>query len=441
MQERSMEPAAAERDVHGLVDHLFRHQAARLVSILVRHLGGKHLDLAEEVVQDVLMTALQHWPFHGVPSNPEGWIMRAARNRAIDRLRRDRAFADRMPALTKALYDEEARYNADADERVDRLSRKVVPLDEEMCMLFMACHPELPRDARVALTLRTVGGFSIAEIARAFLAQEPTIAQRLVRAKQRLRDRAIAFELPGPEDLSERLDSVLDVLYLMFNEGHTAHAGEALVRRDLCETAIHLCEQLAAYPVTDRPKTHALLALMLLQAARLPARTGDAGELSLLDEQDRALWDRELIARGFAHLELAAQGEELTTYHLQAGIASCHAQASSAGETNWARMLDFYDQLMVVQPSPVAWLNRAVALARVEGPRAALDSLETVAADPALRRYHLWHAVRGALAAEIGDVREAAEQYRAALKCQCTDPERRFLEMKLAEMERRSTSQ
>jgi RNA polymerase sigma-70 factor (ECF subfamily) len=425
------------REVHGLVDHLFRHQAARLVSILVRHLGGRHLDLAEEVVQDVLMTALQQWPFDGVPDKPEAWLMRSARNRAIDRLRRDRAFADRVPALTQALHDEEARYNA--VDRTDQLVRDAVPLDDEVCMLFMACHPELPRDARVALTLKTVGGFSVPEIARGFLAQESTIAQRLVRAKQRLRDRAIAFDLPGPADLSERLDSVLDVLYLMFNEGHTAHAGEALVRRDLCDTAIRLCGQLAAHPVTDLPKTHALLALMLLQAARLPARTDQAGELFLLDEQDRSLWDQRLIARGFYHLDRAGRGDELTTYHLQAGIASCHAVASKAGETDWDRMLEFYDQLMVVQPSPVVWLNRAVALARVEGPRAALESLETLTEDPALRRYHLWHAVRGALAAELGDTREAAERYRAALQCQCTEPERRFLGLRLAEMERRST--
>jgi RNA polymerase sigma-70 factor (ECF subfamily) len=425
-----------QRAVHGLVDHLFRHQAARLVSILVRHLGSRHLDLAEEVVQDVLTTALQQWPFQGVPANPEGWIMRAARNRAVDRLRRDRAFAERVPALTQALQDEEARYHA--RDEADRLIQRSVPLDEEVCMLFMACHPDLPRDARVALTLKTVGGFSVPEIARAFLAQEPTIAQRLVRAKQRLRDRAIAFDLPAASDLSERLDSVLDVLYLMFNEGHTAHAGEALVRRDLCDTAIHLCAQLAAHPVTDLPKTHALLALMLLQAARLPARTGDAGELSLLDAQDRARWDQGLIARGFHHLDRAGRGDELTTYHLQAGIASCHAVASSAGETDWARMLEFYDQLMAVQPSPVVWLNRAVALARVEGPRAALESLEALAEDPALRRYHLWHAVRGALSAELGDVREAAERYRAALQCQCTEPERRFLGTRLDEMERRA---
>jgi RNA polymerase sigma-70 factor, ECF subfamily len=210
------------------------------------------------------------------------------------------------------------------------------------------------------------------------------------------------------------------------------------VRRDLCDTAIHLCAQLAAHPVTDLPKTHALLALMLLQAARLPARTGDAGELSLLDAQDRARWDQGLIARGFHHLDRAGRGDELTTYHLQAGIASCHAVASSAGETDWARMLEFYDQLMAVQPSPVVWLNRAVVLARVEGPRAALESLEALAEDPALRRYHLWLAVRGALSGELGDVHEAAELYRAELQCQCTEPERRFLGTRLDEMERRA---
>ncbi len=420
----------AEEQVHGLVDHLFRHQHARLVSIMVRHLGGRHLDLAEEVVQDVLVTALQQWPFQGVPAVPEAWLVRAARNRAIDRLRHDRAFADRVPALTQALLDEEARYNA--VQGTDRIARDRVALDDEVCMLFMACHPDLPRDSRVALTLKTVGGFNVAEIARAFLAQDATIAQRLVRARQRLRDRAVAFDLPGPAELSDRLDSVLGVLYLMFNEGHTAHAGESLVRRDLCDTAIRLCEQLAAHPVTDLPKTHALLALMLLQAARLPARLCETGELSLLDAQNRERWDQNLIARGFHHLDRAGRGDELTAYHLQAGIASCHAVAASVGETNWPQMLAYYDQLMALQPSPVVWLNRAVVLSRVEGPRAALASLDAVNDDPVLRRYHLWHAVRGALAAELGDTSEAAEHYRAALQCQCTEPERRFLAARLA---------
>jgi RNA polymerase sigma-70 factor (ECF subfamily) len=425
----------SQQHVHGLVDHLFRHQHARLVSILVRHLGGRHIDLAEEVVQDVLVTALQQWPFQGVPACPEAWLVRAARNRAIDRLRHHRAFEDRVPALTQALQDEEERYNA--MQGADKIARDRVAFDDEVCMLFMACHPDLPRDARVALTLKTVGGFGVTEIARAFLAQEATIAQRLVRAKQRLRDRAVAFDLPGPAELSERLDSVLGVLYLMFNEGHTAHAGEALVRRDLCDTAIRLCSQLAAHPVTDLPKTHALLALMLLQAARLPARVGDAGDLFLLDAQDRARWDQELIARGFHHLDLAARGDELTAYHLQAGIASCHAVAGSVGETDWTRMLAFYDQLMTLQPSPVVWLNRAVVLSRVEGPRAALESLDRLSDDGTLRRYHLWHAVRGALAGELGEVHDAAEHYRAAMQCPCSEPERRFLAAKLAEMERR----
>jgi RNA polymerase sigma factor (sigma-70 family) len=416
--------------VAGIVDHLFRQQARRIVAILVRHLGGRYLDLAEEVVQDVLVTALQQWPFHGVPDHPDAWLMRAARNRAIDRLRHDRAFADRVPTLTRAIAEEEARLNA-----VDRdaaLAQERVALEEDVCLLFMACHPDLTREARLALTLKTVAGFSVAEIARAFLAQPPTIAQRLVRAKQRLRDRGTAFELPAPEDLSARLDSVLDVLYLIFNEGYTAHAGEQLVRQDLCDTAIRLCGDVATHPVTALPKTHALLALMCLQAARLPARTDTDGELFLLEDQDRTKWDRRLVARGFRALSLAGQGSEMSAYHVQAGIAACHALAPTAAETDWPRILQYYDQLVELQPSPVVVLNRAVALSKVEGARAALDALEPLHGDPALTRYHLFHAVLGALNAEAGDRTDAAEHYRAALRCQCSEPERRFLASRLA---------
>jgi RNA polymerase sigma-70 factor (ECF subfamily) len=429
--------------VRALVDHLFRHQAGRLVSILVRHLGGRHLDLAEEVVQDALVSALQTWPFHGVPDRPEAWLMRAARNRAVDALRRDRGFADRVPVLTRALEAEEARANeVDREGELTRqgaLAASGTPVfDDEVCMLFMACHPEVPREARLALTLKTVGGFSVPEIARAFLADDRAIAQRIVRAKQRIRTQALGFELPGPDALAARLDSVLDVLYLIFNEGYTAHAGELLVRRDLCETALHLARQVAAHPITGVPKTHALVALMALQAARLPARTaptrvpGEALELFSLGEQDRSQWDSGLIVLGFRHLELAGQGEEVSAYHLQAGIASCHAMAPSLAETDWPRILWFYDRLAEVQPSPVVLLNRAVALAKVLGVEAAMAALEPLRQDALLRRYHLWHAVLGAFSAEMGEMEQAAAHYRDALACGCSDPERRFLEARLA---------
>jgi RNA polymerase sigma-70 factor (ECF subfamily) len=423
------------------VEHLFREQAGRLVSILVRHLGSRHVDLAEEVVQEALIAALQTWPFQGVPERPEAWLMRTARNRALDRLRRDRAFADRVPALTRALRDEEA--GANAIDRETALLRgheglnPAVSFDDEVCMLFMACHPDIPRDARLALTLKTVGGFGVAEIARAFLADERAIAQRLVRARQRIRDRALAFELPDRDDLATRLDSVLDVLYLIFNEGYTAHAGATLVRRDLCDTALRLGRQLTRHPVTALPKTHALLALMALQTARLPARGGEAAaeELFPLAEQDRSRWDRALILEGFAHLDHARAGDELTSYHLQAGIASCHALAPSLEETDWPGILWFYDRLAEAQPSPVVWLNRAVALSKVEGPAAAVAALAPLRQDAALRRYHLWHAVLAALAVEMGERDEAAVHYRAALTCVCTEPERRFLEARLAAVE------
>lgn len=554
-EERRDRPQDEGLVVPALVEHLFREQAGRLVSLLVRHLGGRHLELAEEVVQEALISALQHWPYHGVPDRPEAWLMRAARNRALDRLRRDRAFADRVPALTRALTEVEwrahggdrdatlmrqARFldgaiwggasdpDADPDPKLDpkpdpepdsaagasaqpadadttqprstpraiaasppapdqsssqpprsRALGRVIrggradsatPFEDEVCMLFMVCHPEVPREARLVLTLKTVGGFSVAEIARAFLADERAIAQRLVRARQRIRAQALAFDLPAPADLVPRLDSVLDAVYLIFNEGYTAHAGESLVRRDLCDTALRFGRQLAAHPATAAPKTHALLALMAFQAARLPARAGVASraagresvladgaaadarpapaaqagepvdtaggeELFPLADQDRSRWDRALIGLGFQQLVRASRGDELTSYHLQAGIASCHAAAPSLEATDWPRMLWFYDRLAELQPSPVVWLNRAVALAKVEGPAAGLAALAELPMDAALRRYHLWHAVQGAFAAELGERAEAAAHYRAALACQCTAPERRFLEARLAAVE------
>jgi RNA polymerase sigma-70 factor, ECF subfamily len=288
----------------------------------------------------------------------------------------------------------------------------------------------------VALTLKTLGGFGVPELARAFLTSESTIAQRLVRAKRTIREQAIPFEVPDAGELPARLEPVLDVLYLLFNEGYSAYRGEDLVRHDLCAEAIRLTSLLISYPAGDLPKVHALLALMLLQASRLPTRTDAAGDLLLLEDQDRSLWDRRLIALGMRELDRAARGDELTAYHLQAGIAACHAVAPSYAATDWRQILEHYDDLTALASSPVIRLNRAVALAMVAGPYAGLAELDRVGEQPPMEQYYLFHATRAALLQHVGDGRRAAESYRRALALAATEPERRFLLRKIDECDR-----
>ena len=430
------DPADRGDPVHALVDHLFRRQSGRLTASLVRSFGPARLDLAEEVVQEALIRALKRWPFHGVPDEPTAWLHRVARNLALDRLRRDGRFAEREESVRRELYAEGVQ-GSDSSLGTHAVEFDGEFDDDQLRLIFLCCHPDLPRDARVALTLKTVLGFSVPEIARAFLTARPTVAQRLVRAQRRIRDLALPFELPPPERLGERLDTVLEALYLLFNEGYGAHQGAHLVRAELCAEALRLVDLLAERPATDRPATHALAALCFLQASRLPARVDAAGGLVLLAEQDRALWDRRAIARGLRHLDRARAGDEQTSYHLQAGIAALHACEADAESTDWPTILRLYDRLLARQPSPIVALNRAVALARVEGARAALDEVERIAADPALADYYLLPAVRGDLLLDLGDSAEAARSFRTALERPASEPERRFLERRLAEAEER----
>ena len=395
-----------------------------MVAALTRSFGPAHLDLAEEVVQEALIQALKRWPFHGVPDNPGGWLYRVARNQALDRLRRDATFHGK---------EAEIRATLDAESKPEEAHLEGELTDDQLRLIFLCCHPELPRDARVALSLKTVCAFSVPEIARAFLAHKGTIAQRLVRAQRRIREQRIPFEVPSPGELPSRLDAVLELLYLMFNEGYGAHDGDALVRGDLASEALRLTGHLARLPATDRPTVHALASLLHFQASRLPARVDGDGNPVLLQEQDRALWDRSLIARAFAHLERAAAGDELSEYHVQAAIAAQHAAASSVDETDWQVILGLYDQLLVLNPSPIVALNRAVALARTRGPEAGLAALAEIKDDPAVESYYLLPATRGELLAQAGRRDAAADGYRQALACPCSEPERRFLLAKLAD--------
>jgi len=414
-----------------LVEHLFRHQAGALVSTLTRILGPQNLDLAEDVVQDALVKALQHWPYSGIPERPSAWLVHAAKNRAIDLLRRRAAFAAKEEQLLREWTPSE-----------DVSQTAVLPggvVDDVLSMLFMCCHPSIPREGRVALALKTVAGLSAGEIARAFLAEESTIAQRIVRAKRQIRDQAIVFGVPPDAELPGRLDSVLEVLYLWFNEGYGAHKGNELVRADLCEEAVRLCWLLAEYPATTLPKCHALLALMLLHAARFPTRVDGEGNLLLLRDQERSQWDQRLIHLGLRYLGRGAEGAEVTPYHLEAGIAACHAVAESYAATDWERILELYDQLYRLNASPVVALNRAVALSRLHGALAAIQEIERIQDDPALTRSHLMPAVLAELWAEAGEPRRAASFYRQALGHPCSEPERRFLSKKLAALADRRT--
>jgi len=406
-----------------LLDHLFRRQAGRMVAHLTRLLGPANLDLAEETVQEAMLRALQSWPYQGVPERAEAWLFRVAYNAAIDALRRRRFLVDREDEALAGIAQAASAMpeRPDLDERLR---------DEELRMIFMCCHPEIPRDASVALSLKTVGGFSVREIARAFLADDAAIAQRLVRAKRQIRDRGLTLDPPGARELPERLDAVLETIYFMFNEGYAAHEGDALVRQDLCGEALRLVRLIAESSLAA-PRVHALAALLAFQAARMPARVDSLGDLVLLEDQDRSRWDRRLIAIGFEHFDRSIGGEAVSEYHAQAAIAATYARASVEAEIDWPGILCLYDDLLAVNPSPVVALNRAVALARVHGAGAALAEIEPLEKDPKLRGYHLLHALRGHLLMELDRRAEAAECFRAALDCRCSEPERRLLRRKL----------
>lgn len=408
--------------IHELVDHLFRHKAGQMVAILTRIFGVENLQLAEDVVQDTLLQALQQWSYRGVPENPGGWLMQVAKNRALDILRRQTNYRHKLETM------------ADRERAVEiAFALEDVGGDDQLTMMFIGCHPALPAEAQIALLLKTVGGFGVSEIARAFVIPEATIAQRIVRAKRKIREQGLTFELPPREQLSARLDAVMMVLYLIFNEGYNTSQGDTLIRQDLCTEAVRLCSILAEHPLGQTPKVHALMALMLLQASRLPARVDETGDLLLLPEQDRSLWDKRAIAHGITHLGEAASGDELSEYHLQASIAACHAVAASYETTDWQSILSDYNQLVRINPSPVFALNRAVALAMVQGWQTGINALKAI---QNLDHYYLLPATFGALYARAGQPDVAAEHYRSALSLTTSPVEQRFLTRQITRLQR-----
>lgn len=393
-----------------------------MVATLTRHFGVDHLQLAEDVVQEALARALRVWPFYGVPQNPAAWLTQTAKNLALDVVRREKSFAQKEAAIVAAIERAPT-----SDEHFEEGEIR----DDRLRLLFVCCHPHLAQEAQVALALRTLCGLSTEEIAKAFLSTEAAIAKRLTRAKQRLRDDAIPFEIPGGTELSARLEAVMQTLYLLFSEGYKASGGERLVREELCSEAIRLMTLLVEHPAGNVPSVHALLALMLFNAARLATRVDAEGNLLRLEEQDRARWNAETIARGMRHLSRSASGEALSEYHLQAGIAACHCAARDYASTDWRQILALYDRLIEIDASPVIALNRAIAVAHVHGPAAGVAAIGAIRDREKLESYHLLYAVLGEFEFQLGHAATATAFFRRALTLADTKSERAFLEWRL----------
>lgn len=419
-------------EVSHVIEHLFRHEAGKIVATLTRIFGFEHLTLAEDVVQEALARALQTWPFYGVPKNPAAWIMRAARNLALDVVRREKVFRHKEPEIIRLIED-----GRHAEETGVFLEREIV--DDRLRLMFVCCHPLIPPEAQVALALKTLCGFSVTEISRAFLTTDAAIAKRLTRAKQKIKEAGIAFEIPAGEELARRLDVVLQSLYLMFNEGYKASSGDHLVRADVCHEAIRLTSLLAEHPAVNRPESHALLALMLLNGARIQTRVDDEGNLLRLQEQDRTRWNQPMIARGMLHMAQSAAGDEITEYHLQAGIAACHCAAKDYESTDWRQILSLYDRLMEFDKSPVIALNRTVALAELRGPQAGIDAVGAIKDLRSLESYYLLHAVLGDFESRLNHPQSAAVHFRKSLELAETKSEQAFLAKRLRACEQRAS--
>jgi len=410
----------ATDQVRQMVDAIYRAESRRVLATLIRLLGD--FDLAEEALHDGFRAALERWPREGLPDNPRAWLVSAGRFQAIDAMRRRARFNASLAELSERLNG----HSEEADQQEDGVD------DDRLRLIFTCCHPALPPDSRIALTLREVCGLTTEEIARAFLTAPPTVAQRIVRAKRKIHDARIPYQVPARADLPDRLDTVLHVVYLVFNEGYSASSGATLTRQALSTEAIRLGRLLVE--LLPEPEAVGLLALMLLHESRRPARTSPAGELVLLDDQDRSLWNRELISEGAELVEKALLSRRFGPYTLQAAIAAVHAVAPVAAETDWAQIVGLYDVLWRVDPSPVVALNRAVAVAMRDGPLTGLALIDSILARGDLGDYHLAHSARAELCRRLGRVTDARASYARALDLTRQEPERRFLERRLHEL-------
>lgn len=415
-------PEGPNEAIRELLDSVYRAESGRILATLIRLLGD--FDLAEDALQDAFAAALEKWPREGAPENPRAWLISTGRFKAIDALRRQARFDASQDRIAEQLESSTGTASLSRDETVE---------DDQLRLIFTCCHPALPAEARVALTLREVCGLTTEEIARAFLTSAPTLAQRIVRAKSKIRDERIPYQVPSAAELPQRLDPVLQVVYLVFNEGYSASFGASLTRTDLSREAIRLGRLL--HKLLPEPEVTGLLALMLLHEARRTARSSATGELVLLEDQDRSLWNRSQIAEGVALVENALRSRRFGPYTLQAAIAAVHSEAPSSAATDWPQIVALYNLLLQAEPSPVVELNRAVAIAMRDGPEAGLKQIEGLFARGELANYHLAHSARAELCRRLGRTVEARASYQKALELAQQEPERRFLQKRLRELD------
>ena len=413
-----------------LVDHLFRHESGRMVSVMTRLFGAHNLALAEDVVQEAFLKAFQEWRFNPIPPNPSAWLMVTAKNKAIDAIRRNKyqiEFSEDISSLLKSEYTAVATVNEMfIDDEI---------ADSQLRMIFTCCHPSLSPEMQIALTLRTISGFGIQEIAHAMLTNNETINKRLYRARQYIKEENIRFEIPAGRELSLRLDMVYTVLYLLFNEGYNSGKSDELIRKDLCAEAIRLCLILSEHAVGNRPKTYALLSLMCFHSSRFDSRMNSDNEIVLLQDQDRSKWDRELILKGQDYLSRASEGDEVSEYHIEAAISAQYCMASQFEETNWRTVANLYDALLAMKRSPLVRLNRAVVLARIYGPSAGIDEIQKIEGFEALAsRHYLYNAVLGQLYLEANEIDKARHFITIAGELTTSEAEKRLLSKKLSTM-------
>ncbi len=408
-----------------MVDHLFRHNSGQMVSVLTRIFGFENIDLVEDAIQESLIKALNQWQFKGIPENANAWMIQVAKNHILDQFRKKQKLDSNGEELLKTL-------EISSNENIETKLRYPKELNEDLlCMMFATCHPLLKPDSQIALTLKTVSGFSVSEIARAFLSKKEAVAKMITRAKKTLQKNKIKLQIPPPNQLQKRLDAVLKVLYLMFNEGYSSAQSKELIREDLCYEAIRLAQKLSDHPVTTSPKIQALLALFFFQAARLKTRHNESKDFLPLAEQERELWDKKLINVGLYHFKQSAKGTELSDYHLEAEIASCHIFTDDFDSTDWQQILNCYEELLRRKYSPVIELNKIIVLSKVKGAEIALEELNKFKASKQLENYFPMYVATAQIQFENGMFQESSDSYKQAIKLTENDSIKRFLEKKI----------